>query len=260
MSKRAGVVLNVSNLEKSFGQIKVLKKINLAVNAGEFIAIIGKSGCGKSTLLRHIAGLEVSTNGQIIQDDLLVSGLNKTARIMFQDPRLLPWLSVLENVGIGTGLKKDWQRTAQSAIAQVGLGDRGNDWPSVLSGGQRQRIALARALAAEPTLLLLDEPLGALDALTRHEMQGLIEGLWQKQGFTTILVTHDVSEAIRLADRVILIEEGKVTLDLSVEIPRPRKRTNHTFVALEEKLLQHLTGQFIQSEAVYESNKSVHVG
>lgn len=243
MSEQAGVELVISKLEKSFGQLKVLRKIDIQIEPGEFVAIVGKSGCGKSTLLRHIAGLEELTAGEIKQDNNQILGLNGEARIMFQEARLLPWVSVLENVGVGIGLKKGWQERARWALKQVGLEDRGDDWPSILSGGQKQRVALARALAAKPKLLLLDEPLGALDALTRYEMQDLIEGIWQEQGFTTLLVTHDVSEAITLADRVILIEEGTVKLDLNVPLSRPRNRSNVAFAELEEELLANVLGK-----------------
>lgn len=243
MSQQTGVALTISELEKSFGQLKVLKKIDIQITPGEFVAIVGKSGCGKSTLLRHIAGLEELTAGEISQDNDQIFGLNEQARIMFQDARLLPWVSVLENVGIGIGLEKGWKERALWALQQVGLEDRSDDWPSILSGGQKQRVALARALAAKPKLLLLDEPLGALDALTRYEMQDLIEGIWQEQGFTTLLVTHDVSEAIMLADRVILIEEGKVKLDLDIPLSRPRNRSNIAFAELEEELLANVLGK-----------------
>jgi sulfonate transport system ATP-binding protein len=134
---------------------------------------------------------------------------------MFQDSRLLPWEKIVANVGVSLGLKGEWKEQALTSLKQVGLESRANEWPSVLSGGQRQRVALARALATQPKLLLLDEPLGALDALTRIEMQELIEGIWQEQRFTALLVTHDVSEAITLADR-------KIAMDLRIPLPRPR--------------------------------------
>lgn len=240
MSDTKGVEISIRQLEKSFGHLDVLQKIDLDIAPGEFIAIVGKSGCGKSTLLRHIAGLEEATAGEIKQDQAEIKGLNDQSRIMFQDPRLLPWLTVVENVGVGFGLNKGWKEPALWALKQVGLADRADEWPSVLSGGQKQRVALARALAAEPKLLLLDEPLGALDALTRYEMQALIEQIWQEQKFTTLLVTHDVSEAIRLADRVVLIENGTVKLDLDVPLSRPRSRSNSAFAQLEEELLANV--------------------
>ena len=234
-----GITLDLVNLTKSFGDKTVLKDINITIPAGQFVAIIGKSGCGKSTLLRIIANLENKTAGKSLKDGVEQQDFSGV-RVMFQEDRLLPWLSVLENVGIGTELKKQWQPLAEQALAHVGLADRALEWPHVLSGGQKQRVALARALSAKPKLLLLDEPLGALDALTRLEMQQLIENLWLDQQYTSLLVTHDVTEAIALADRIILIEDGKVALDLAVQLPRPRSRTHPKFTQLEETLLQHL--------------------
>ena len=140
---------------------------------------------------------------------------------MFQDARLLPWQRVIGNVGIARG--PNWRGLAQAALDEVGLGDRANEWPSVLSGGQRQRVALARALVSRPDILLLDEPFGALDAMTRVEMHQLLSRIWREHGFTAILITHDVSEAVALADRVIVLREGAVALDLAVDLPRPRR-------------------------------------
>lgn len=232
-----GVHLKISKLRKSFGNKEVLKGIDLELSPGEFVAIVGESGSGKSTLLRHIAGLEQETTGSIIQDGEKVTGRNEQVRFMFQDDRLLPWVNVQENVGVGLGLKADWKPKAEKALEQVGLKSRAREWPAVLSGGQKQRVALARALAAQPRLLLLDEPLGALDALTRLEMQELIEKIWIDRGYTSVLVTHDVSEAVTLADRVIVLEDGQVKLDLPIDLPRPRQRSQPKFPVLEEKLL-----------------------
>ena len=165
---------------------------------------------------------------------------------MFQDSRLLPWRRILPNVMLGLESARITQ--AQKVLAQVGLAERANDWPAMLSGGQRQRVALARALVHDPNLLLLDEPLGSLDALTRIEMQQLIEDLWRSRGFTAMLVTHDVAEAISLADRVILIEGGRVALDEVVNIPRPRTRGSARFATLEERIL----GRVLQRRPVVE--------
>lgn len=162
-------------------------------------------------------------------------------RLMFQDSRLLPWKSVIDNVGLG--LKGNWRPQAYEALEAVGLRDRANEWPAALSGGQRQRVALARALIHQPRLLLLDEPLGALDALTRIEMQQLIEKLWRQHGFTVLLVTHDVSEAVSVADRVILIEEGRIGLDLLVEAAHPRVRGSARLAALEAQVLNRVLNQ-----------------
>ncbi|MNH26446.1 Aliphatic sulfonates import ATP-binding protein SsuB [compost metagenome] len=145
---------------------------------------------------------------------------------------------MIDNVGLG--LRGDWRADALQALEAVGLADRANEWPAALSGGQKQRVALARALIHRPRLLLLDEPLGALDALTRIEMQGLIEGLWQQHGFTVLLVTHDVSEAIALADRVILIEEGRIGLDLTIDLPRPRRKGSARLAELEAEVLDRV--------------------
>ena len=226
-----GTALEIRVLQKSYQGRQVLKSLNLQVKAGEFIAVIGRSGCGKSTLLRLVAGLEPADSGYVQFDQ----GQHRPeTRVMFQDSRLLPWKSVVNNVALGL---KNGQLAAIDALNQVALSDRAGDWPSVLSGGQRQRVALARALVHEPALLLLDEPLGALDALTRIEMQSLIERLWQQRGFTALLVTHDVHEAVALADRVILIEDGQIMLDQKIDLPRPRARGNAAFAELEGKIL-----------------------
>ncbi len=236
--KSIGVDLKILGLNKSFGNIDVLRKLNIEIARGEFVAIVGRSGCGKSTLLRLVAGLERPCTGSILLDEKPLYKLNPEIRMMFQDARLLMWKRVLENVGLG--LKQNWRQKAHWALEQVGLAERAFDWPRVLSGGQCQRVALARALVSEPRLLLLDEPLGALDALTRIEMQQLIEKIWQQEGFTALLITHDVEEAVTLADRVILIEEGKVAMDWAIALNRPRQRGNPAFATLVEQILQRV--------------------
>ncbi|QLE57311.1 ATP-binding cassette domain-containing protein [Nostoc sp. TCL26-01] len=233
-----GSQIKILDLTKVFGNKTVLKSLNLEVNPGEFIAIVGRSGCGKSTLLRLISGLDKPTTGGILLDGEPLRKLSQSVRVMFQDPRLLPWKCVVENVGLG--LEENWQPKAKWVLEQVGLKDRASEWPYVLSGGQRQRVALARALVSQPRLLLLDEPLGALDALTRLEMQHLIEDLWQERGFTAFLVTHDVEEAVALADRVIVIEDGWVALDVPVNLPRPRDRASELFINIREAVLERV--------------------
>jgi sulfonate transport system ATP-binding protein len=239
-----GLALRIEGVDKTYAGRKVLDNLSLDIAPGEFVAIVGRSGCGKSTLLRLVAGLEPAdpkkAGGLILADGAPVQGLNPAMRIMFQDARLLPWRHVLPNVALG--LPKAELPKALETLGQVGLAERANEWPAVLSGGQRQRVALARALVHEPRLLLLDEPLGALDALTRIEMQQLIESLWRKHGFTALLVTHDVSEAIALADRVVLIENGRIALDERVDLPRPRERGSAAFAALEERVLRQVLG------------------
>lgn len=234
----SGIAIQVENLSKSFGAIPVLENLNLSIKPGSFVAIVGRSGCGKSTLLRLISGLDQANAGTVYYDDKVHNKLNEEARFMFQEARLLPWHSVIDNVRLG--LKKNQFHKAEDALQQVGLDARADAWPSVLSGGQRQRVALARSLVHDPRLLLLDEPLGALDALTRLEMQGLIERLWQENGFTAILVTHDIFEAVALADRVILLNEGKIDLDLEIDLPRPRQRSNAELSRLGDEILQRI--------------------
>lgn len=236
-----GIPLALQNVEKHFSSKRVLHGINLEIGAGEFVAIVGKSGCGKSTLLRLIAGLDTPTGGQILVNGQPLQQLNQIARIMFQDARLLPWRRVLDNVDIGLK-RKEWRIRAEEALDHVGLLDRRQEWPRVLSGGERQRVALARALLTRPPLLLLDEPLGALDALTRIEMQGLVERLWQEEGFTALLITHDVEEAVALADRVVVIQNGKIGLDESVRLSRPRRRGDPEFAAIKERILNKVLG------------------
>jgi sulfonate transport system ATP-binding protein len=231
-----GTPVVLEGVGKSFGARRVLAGIDLRIGAGEFVAIVGRSGCGKSTLLRLLAGLETQGEGRIALDG---RGEHDGLRVMFQDARLLPWKRVLDNVALGLS-GPDARERAREALAQVGLAERAHDWPAVLSGGQRQRVALARALVHSPRLLLLDEPLGALDALTRIEMQRLIERLWQQQGFTALLVTHDVGEAVALADRVLLIEDGRIALDERVPLVRPRSRGDARFAALEERILDRV--------------------
>ena len=238
-----GVSVTIRNLAKAFGTHTVLHGIDLHVPPGEFLTVIGKSGCGKSTLLRILAGLDQPTSGDVLLDGRLADYGEHVARMMFQEPRLLPWSRVIGNVEVGLGARRDAsgaERRALGKLAAVGLESRADDWPAVLSGGQRQRVALARALASSPQLLALDEPLGALDALTRIEMQALVEEVWREQGFTAVLVTHDVTEAIVLGDRVVLIEDGIIKLEVNVDLPRPRRRGSPEVAALEEKILRHL--------------------
>ena len=235
-----GLSLTIRDLPKSFGDNEVLRGIDLHIPAGQSVAIVGRSGCGKSTLLRLIAGLDTATAGSI---DFGEEARAEDIRVMFQEPRLLPWARVLSNVEVGLGRERaspDAQARAESALVEVGLGDKRAQWPAVLSGGQKQRVALARALVSQPRVLAFDEPLGALDALTRISMQRLLERVWHDQGFTAILVTHDVAEAVALADRVLVIDDGRIAQDFSVDIPRPRRRGSAELAALEGAILKNL--------------------
>jgi sulfonate transport system ATP-binding protein len=236
-----GLQIGITRLIKRFGERQVLHGLDLNIDSGQFVAIVGRSGCGKSTLLRLLAGLDKPSGGAIQFDGHGERDLTCDVRMMFQDARLLPWRTVIENVALGlTGPKAEIRERALAVLAQVGLADRADEWPNRLSGGQRQRVALARALIHRPRLLLLDEPLGALDALTRIEMQRLIEQLWRQHQFTAVLVTHDVSEAVALADRILLIEDGRITLDESVQLARPREHGEVQFARLEGRVLKRL--------------------
>ena len=235
--RQDGLLIQVAGVGRSFGDRRVLHDIDLTIHPGEFVAIVGRSGSGKSTLLRMLAGLDQPDRGQVTLDGQNPEQAAAGVRIMFQDGRLLPWRRVIGNVTLG--LPRAARPRAEAALQSVGLSDRAGDWPRVLSGGQRQRVALARALAAQPQLILLDEPLGALDALTRLEMQSLIERLWQRAGFTAVLVTHDVAEAAILADRILLIEDGGVAMDIAVDLPRPR-RTGAALANVEAIVLGRL--------------------
>lgn len=233
-----GTPLLLNAVSKHYAENIVLNQLDLHIPAGQFVAVVGRSGGGKSTLLRLLAGLETPTAGDVLAGTTPLAEIQDDTRMMFQDARLLPWKSVIDNVGLG--LKGQWRDAARRALAAVGLENRAGEWPAALSGGQKQRVALARALIHRPGLLLLDEPLGALDALTRLEMQDLIVSLWQQHGFTVLLVTHDVSEAVAMADRVLLIEEGKIGLDLTVDIPRPRRLGSVRLAELEAEVLQRV--------------------
>jgi len=213
--------LTLQGVIKSFGGKTVLAGLDLQVPAGQFVALVGRSGGGKTTLLRLLAGLETPDACTLSLDGMQRRGLQKDVRLMFQDDRLLPWQRLIGNVGIARG--PDWRERARALLAEVGLGGRENDWPYTLSGGQRQRVALARALVTEPGILLLDEPFGALDALTRTEMHRLLIRVWQLHGFTAFLITHDVAEAVALADRVLVLRDGVLAEDIAIDAPRAER-------------------------------------
>ncbi|HDC4277666.1 aliphatic sulfonates ABC transporter ATP-binding protein [Enterobacter cloacae] len=247
-----GTPLLLNGVTKRYGDKTILNALDLHIPAGQFVAVVGRSGGGKSTLLRLLAGLEAPNGGEILAGTTPLANIQDDTRMMFQDARLLPWKTVMDNVGLG--LKGHWREEARQALAAVGLEDRAGDWPAALSGGQKQRVALARALIHRPGLLLLDEPLGALDALTRIEMQDLIASLWQEHGFTVLLVTHDVSEAVAMADRVLLIEEGKIGLDLTVDIPRPRRVGSARLAELEAEVLERVMRRGVNERALITAN------
>lgn len=233
------LVVRLRGAGRSFGAAEVLRGIDLDVAPGEFAALLGRSGCGKTTLLRLLAGLDAGATGD------LRSG--RAPAVVFQDPRLFPWRSAVANVALGLrdgeggeGGEGSAKQRAAAALAEVGLAGREDAWPRQLSGGQRQRVALARALVREPDLLLLDEPFSALDALTRVSAQALVRRLWELHRPAVVMVTHDVEEALLLADRLILIEEGRIAHDERFDLPRPRRRDHPELVARRSDLLRRL--------------------
>jgi sulfonate transport system ATP-binding protein len=224
-------VARASGLTRAFGERRILDDLDLEIAPGEFVALIGRSGSGKSTLLRALAGLDRDLAGELM--------VNGTVAVAFQEPRLLPWKRVWANVCLG--LRADDPRSvADAALAEVDLTERAEAWPLTLSGGEAQRASLARALVREPTLLLLDEPFSALDALTRIAMHRLVLRLWAHHRPAVLLVTHDVDEAIALADRVLVLSGGQIGLACRVEAPRPRDRDRPALVQLRNRLLAEL--------------------
>ena len=226
-----GLGARVRGLSRAFAGRVVLDGVDLDIAPGEFVAMLGVSGTGKSTLLRALAGLDREVTGE-----LSVPG---PVAVAFQEPRLLPWRRVLANVALGLRVP-DAGAVAGRALEEVGLTERAGAWPLTLSGGEAQRAALARALVREPSLLLLDEPFSALDALTRIAMHRLVLRLWESHRPAVLLVTHDVDEALVLADRVLVLASGRITFSGPVEVPRPRDRDNPGLTALRHRLLTEL--------------------
>lgn len=210
-----GIGARVTDLRRSFAGREVLRGIDLEIAPGEFVALLGRSGSGKTTLLRALAGLDTGVTGEV--------AVPLARSVVFQDPRLLPFATVLDNVSLG--LTGEWVHArSRDALEEVGLADHADAWPSTLSGGEAQRASLARALVREPHLLLLDEPFGALDALTRIRMHALVEELCRLHGPAVLLVTHDVDEALLLADRVLVLTDGVISYSVDRPADRPRRR------------------------------------
>ena len=226
------MVVIARGVRKVFGNNVVIDGLDLEIRAGEFVALLGRSGSGKSTFLRALGALDSDVDGHL--------RVPERRAIVFQDPRLLPWQRVLTNVTIGLPATAAVRAQALAALAEVNLTDKAKVWPRTLSGGEAQRVALARALVREPQLLLLDEPFGALDALTRIKMHGLLLDLYRQHTPAVVLVTHDVDEAIALADRVIVLTDGVISLDVEVSVPKPRARDSHEFATLRRRLLTEL--------------------
>jgi sulfonate transport system ATP-binding protein len=231
VSVEPGAAASVRGLSRKFGDRTVLDGLDVDIAPGEFVALIGRSGSGKSTLLRALAGLDQEVTGQ-----LSVAG---PVSVAFQEPRLVPWKKVLANVALGLRTD-DPEAAARTALEEVGLTERASAWPVTLSGGEAQRASLARALVREPRLLLLDEPFSALDALTRITMHRLVLSLWARHQPAVLLVTHDVDEALALADRVLVLGGGRIAHSSPITVPRPRVRDHPALVALRLRLLTQL--------------------
>jgi sulfonate transport system ATP-binding protein len=221
----------VRNLSRTFGSRRVLDGLDVDIAPGEFVALLGRSGSGKSTLLRALAGLDRDVTGELV--------VNGAVAVAFQDPRLLPWKKIAANVGLGLRVDRP-DTVARDALKEVGLGGLEDAWPLTLSGGEAQRASLARALVRNPSLLLLDEPFSALDALTRITMHRLVLGLWERHGPAVLLVTHDVDEAIALADRILVLKDGRMAHESIVTVPRPRHRDAAELTELRDRLLIQL--------------------
>jgi len=241
-----GASLEVEHISHAFdidgSVLPVLDDVNFSVKPGEFIALLGPSGCGKSTLLRLVAGLEPPPSGVLREDGDPIQGPFPSRVVVFQDPTLFPWRTVWNNVALGLeaqGILRSQRQRVDAALELVGLSQFRNAYPHQLSGGMAQRVALARALVNDPRILILDEPLGKLDSLTRITMQAEIVALWQRKGFTTLLVTHDVEEALFLANRVIVFSDrpARIKADIAVNRPYPRHRGDPRLAELRRNIL-----------------------
>jgi NitT/TauT family transport system ATP-binding protein len=241
-----GAALDIESVSHAFdidgATLPVLDSVNLSIAPGEFVALLGPSGCGKSTLLRLVAGLEKPRAGALREDDIRITGPHPSRVVVFQDPTLFPWRSVWDNAALGLeaqGILKMQRHRVDAVLDLVGLSSFRNAYPHQLSGGMAQRVALARALVNDPKILVLDEPLGKLDSLTRIAMQAELVSLWQRKGFTTLLVTHDVEEALVLANRVIVLSDrpARITADIAVDRPYPRHRGDPYLAGLRKQIL-----------------------
>jgi NitT/TauT family transport system ATP-binding protein len=241
-----GAALDIEHVSHSFdidgAELPVLDDVSLTVKSGEFVALLGPSGCGKSTLLRLIAGLDQPRSGVLREDEIRIKAPHPSRVVVFQDPTLFPWRSVWDNVALGLeaqGILKGQRQRVDAALDLVGLAAFRNAYPHQLSGGMAQRVALARALVNDPKVMVLDEPLGKLDSLTRITMQAEIVALWQRKGFTTLLVTHDAEEALFLANRVVVLSDrpARIKADIAVERPYPRHRGDPYLADLRKQIL-----------------------
>lgn len=239
----------INNLFKAYEEREgkmhyILNDVNLEIASGEFVCVLGKSGCGKSTLLNLLAGYLKPDGGSIFLDDKEIDGPGADRGVVFQQHALFPWLTVRKNIEFGLKLRKvkGAKEIADEYIKMIGLDEYKNSYPSGLSGGMAQRVGIARALANEPQMLLMDEPLGALDAITRDSMRREIERIWKLTNKTIVFITHSVSEAVYLADRVIILEKGKVAIDQKIDLERPRDIMDKKFMNYVQQFESALTG------------------
>jgi nitrate ABC transporter ATP-binding subunit len=259
MSKAPADILTVRGVTKRFAvgddEIEALAPIDLAIPKGEFVCMIGASGCGKSTLLRIIAGFEEPTTGEVSIDGKLITGPGSDRGMVFQDYALFPWMTVRQNISFGPRQRhlprEQIDQTTDEFIRMVGLERFADRYPNQLSGGMKQRVAIARVLANDANILLMDEPFGALDALTREQLQNELLQIWKRTGVTTIFVTHSVEEAVLLADRVLVMSAGpgRIDSDFRIDLARPRDVSSPEFNALRRDIARRLTSHLVRGAA-----------
>jgi nitrate ABC transporter ATP-binding subunit len=252
-------ILTVHGVTKRFavgdGEVEALAPVDLAIPKGEFVCMIGASGCGKSTLLRIIAGFEEPTTGDVSIDGKVITGPGSDRGMVFQDYALFPWMTVRENISFGPRQRQlpreEIDKTTDEFVRMVGLERFADRYPNQLSGGMKQRVAIARVLANDANILLMDEPFGALDALTREQLQNELLQIWKRTGVTTIFVTHSVEEAVLLADRVLVMSAGpgRIDSDFRIELPRPRDVSSPEFNALRRDIARRLTSHLVLARA-----------
>jgi ABC-type nitrate/sulfonate/bicarbonate transport system ATPase subunit len=246
----AGVSKHFAAPDRAGGDVRALDGVSLEAGPGELISIVGPSGCGKSTLLRLVAGLDAPDAGEVWVDGNRITGPSAERGLVFQDPNLFPWLTVRRNIQAGLvarGIMAGRRAEVDDFMRLVGLEGFSNSYPHHLSGGMAQRVALARALINHPKVLLLDEPLGALDAFTRMRMQDEVLRLWEARGTTMLLVTHDIDEAIYMSDRIVIMtpRPGRIEQEIEISLPRPRQRNAPEFLHLRGEILEsmHFAGR-----------------
>jgi sulfonate transport system ATP-binding protein len=258
-------MLSVEGVGKTYpNSVRALDGVTISVDPGEIVAVVGGSGCGKSTLLRAIGGLDRPSQGRVVLDGITITAPQEKIGIIFQEPRLLPWLTVAQNVGFGLEDRSRAERKARvgMALRRVGLAEKAGAWPRELSGGQAQRVAIARALAPRPEVRLLDEPFSALDAFTRTDLQDHLLDLWSDLRPTLILVTHDVEEAIVLADRILVMKPrpGRIFEEIIADLPRPRDRQSAAFDHIKRRVLAALDRSLERAKVVDDAHTKADSG